>query len=254
MLAVTLHIYPVDIKIEVENWRVALFLKWRISLPTVLWSPYVTKLNFRWFFKYLFQMQGRRWTLAAVLKLKCVGILLSQWTKCSWTPVFHWTGRVPFPVWLRNETQCTQGAWLITCIALVQRVCSLGIFIQRFFTLICEVLHTKAAWSHLASTNHLQVLNALFLSICMGEEAFNFLHFCWYFKYWSYFGWLCAISICVTCCSVFTFTGPVLAFLTLKILLCRLVNTRSLSSLMLCNYKLLFCTLKQGLSIALIFV
>lgn len=112
MLAVALYIYPVDIKIEMENWRVALFLKWRLSPPTVLWSPYVTELKFRWFFKYLFQMQGSRWTLAAVLKLKCVGILLSHWTKYSWTSVFHWTSRIPSPVRLRIETWYTQGAWL----------------------------------------------------------------------------------------------------------------------------------------------
>lgn len=30
MLAVTVYIYPVDIKIGGENWSVALFLKWRI--------------------------------------------------------------------------------------------------------------------------------------------------------------------------------------------------------------------------------
>lgn len=28
----------------------------------------------------------------------------------------------------------------------------------------------------------------------MGEEAFNFMHFFWYFKYWSYFVWLCAVA------------------------------------------------------------
>lgn len=93
-------------------------------------------------------MQGSRWTLAAVLKLKFVVTLLPHWTKYSWTSVFHWTSRVPSPVWLRIETWCTAGAWLITCIASVQYVCRLGIFMQRFFTLhLWGLIHkTSLIW------------------------------------------------------------------------------------------------------------
>ena len=72
------------------------------------------------------------------------------------------------------------------------------------------------------------------------------------------------ISICVTCCSMFTFAGPARPSLTLKLLLCswlhRLVNVRPLGS---CDLRqalqlyIAFCILKQGLqglSIRLLFI
>lgn len=52
-------------------------------------------------------------------KVEMCGCIAFTLNKVELTPVFHWTSRVPFPVWLRNETQNTQGAWLIACIALV---------------------------------------------------------------------------------------------------------------------------------------
>lgn len=63
-----------------------------------------------------------------------------------------------------------------------------------------KVFHSSSVRSYtqnqldLTSANHLQDLNDWFLTICITKESLNFLHFCWYFKYWSCFVRLCAIA------------------------------------------------------------
>lgn len=64
---------------------------------------------------------------------------------------------------------------------------------QRFFTLPLWGLIHKNSLITSDFSKPVAGLEWLIFGYLHGEEAFNFLLFCWYFKYWSYFMWLCAI-------------------------------------------------------------